>query len=193
MGTRWPETCWATYKGEINIIPKVTSSWSLYPHVTTCYSRRYHASNYILTEEAFRCVPYGDIYDTALVLASPVIWCRMSSLTDWHQTQLPHRQTRSWHCTGSKPSATVNSTEDRLTYTRWRGPSSIESNFTSQMFYLQVSQEKQWAGVGNNTLKEEQRKDYKHRPSILYCFLSFTPHEIVISPHEALTHFERPV
>jgi len=31
MGTRWPETCWATYKGEINIIPKVTSSWSLYP------------------------------------------------------------------------------------------------------------------------------------------------------------------
>ena len=32
MGTRWPETCWATYKGEINIILKVTSSWSLYPH-----------------------------------------------------------------------------------------------------------------------------------------------------------------
>ena len=31
MGTRWPETCWATYKGEINIILKVTSSWSLYP------------------------------------------------------------------------------------------------------------------------------------------------------------------
>ena len=27
MGTRWPETCWATYKGEINIIPKVTSSY----------------------------------------------------------------------------------------------------------------------------------------------------------------------
>ena len=33
MGTRWPETCWATYKGEINIILKVTSSWSLYPHL----------------------------------------------------------------------------------------------------------------------------------------------------------------
>ena len=32
MGTRWPETCWATYNGEINIILKVTSSWSLYPH-----------------------------------------------------------------------------------------------------------------------------------------------------------------
>jgi len=32
MGTRWPETCWGTYKGEINIILKVTSSWSLYPH-----------------------------------------------------------------------------------------------------------------------------------------------------------------
>ena len=37
MGTRWPETCWATYKGEINLIPKVTSSWSLYPHYTTIH------------------------------------------------------------------------------------------------------------------------------------------------------------
>ena len=37
MGTRWPETCWATYKEEINIILKVTSSWSLYPHWIICH------------------------------------------------------------------------------------------------------------------------------------------------------------
>ena len=41
MGTRWPETCWATYKGEINIILKVTSSWSLYPHWTTMHGQPY--------------------------------------------------------------------------------------------------------------------------------------------------------
>jgi len=36
MGTRWPETCCATYKGEINITLKVTSSWSLYPQYLYC-------------------------------------------------------------------------------------------------------------------------------------------------------------
>ena len=41
MGTRWPETCWATYKGEINIILKVTSSWSLYPYWTTMHGQSY--------------------------------------------------------------------------------------------------------------------------------------------------------
>ena len=41
MGTRWPETCWATYNGEINIILKVTSSWSLYPHWTTMHGQSY--------------------------------------------------------------------------------------------------------------------------------------------------------
>ena len=41
MGTRWPESCWATYKGEINIILKVTSSWSLYPHWTTMHGQPY--------------------------------------------------------------------------------------------------------------------------------------------------------
>ena len=32
---------WATYKGEINIILKVTSSWSLYPHWTTMHGQPY--------------------------------------------------------------------------------------------------------------------------------------------------------
>jgi len=41
MGTRWPETCWANYKTEINIILKVTSSWSLYPHWTTMHGQQY--------------------------------------------------------------------------------------------------------------------------------------------------------
>ena len=45
MGTRWPETCWATNKGEINIILKVTSSWSLYPH---CFLSVYNLSEYTI-------------------------------------------------------------------------------------------------------------------------------------------------
>ena len=45
MGTRWPETCWATYKGEINIILKVTSSWYLYPHWTTMHGQTYIRQN----------------------------------------------------------------------------------------------------------------------------------------------------
>ena len=32
---------WATYKGEINIIPKLTTSWSLYPHWTTMHGQPY--------------------------------------------------------------------------------------------------------------------------------------------------------
>ena len=48
MGTRWPETCWATYKGEINIILKVTSSWSLYPHWTTMHGQPYIKIRHVL-------------------------------------------------------------------------------------------------------------------------------------------------
>ena len=47
MGTRWPETCWATYKGEINIILKVTSSWSLYPHWEWLFWRELSGSGYL--------------------------------------------------------------------------------------------------------------------------------------------------
>jgi len=45
---------------------------------------------------------------------------------------------------------------------------------------------KQYVRVGG------EREDYKHRRSLLNCFLSFTPHEIVVSPHVALTHFLTP-
>jgi len=52
MGTRWPETCWANYKGEINIILKVASSWSLYPHWTTM-----HGQSYITIWSIFMSLP----------------------------------------------------------------------------------------------------------------------------------------
>jgi len=40
MGTRWPETCWANYKGEINILLS-DISWSLNPHWTTMHGQPY--------------------------------------------------------------------------------------------------------------------------------------------------------
>jgi len=74
MGTRWPETCLATYKGEINIILKVTSSWSLYPHsnsylfslwrnVLHLWDRNFvsepvHAQHYIFREVILRWTYY---------------------------------------------------------------------------------------------------------------------------------------
>ena len=62
MSTRWPETCWATYKGEINIILKVTSSWSLYPH--------WNKFNWIMYVQKFRFC----LADDELVSATKSGW-----------------------------------------------------------------------------------------------------------------------